>query len=84
MGSFFFFATLTRTFMKREVINMRKYSYEEVKQAYVGIIEVGKMSSLFGNMTAQMQHTKNLEQLDGAAKDLYIKLMTDKSINYQA
>lgn len=60
------------------------YSYEHVKNAYKAIIEVGRarVIRLFGPLSAQVQHRKNLKQLDGATKELYEKLLNDKEINY--
>ena len=51
------------------------YSYEHVKNAYKAIIEVGRarVIGLFGPLSAQVQHRKNLKQLDGATKELYEK-----------
>ncbi len=60
------------------------YDYNDVKQAYTAIIEVGKKRvGLFGSVGAQIQHKKNLMTLEGNAKELYIKLLEDKEINYQ-
>ena len=60
------------------------YTYDEVKQAYAAIIEVGKKrAGLFGSVGAQIQHKKNLMTLKDKAKELYIKLLEDKEINYQ-
>ena len=60
------------------------YSYDDVKQAYTAIIEVGKKrGGMFGSVGAQIQHKKNLMKLEGNAKELYIKLLEDKEINYQ-
>ena len=63
---------------------MEFYTYDDVKEAYKAVIEVGKAQAkgLFGGLSAQVQHSKNLKKLDGAAKELYNKLMSDKSINY--
>ena len=60
------------------------YSYEHVKNAYKVIIEVGRarVIGLFGPLSDQVQHRKNLKQLDGATKELYMKLLEDKEINY--
>lgn len=63
---------------------MNNYNYEDVKQAYKAIIEVGKanVTGLFGPLSSQMQHRKNLKNLDGAALELYEKLLNDEDINY--
>lgn len=63
---------------------MNTYTYEDVKNAYKAIIEVGKarMVGVFGPWSAQVQHRKNLKELDGAAKELYEKLVSDETINY--
>lgn len=63
------------------------YTYEDVKQAYAAIIEVGKANvkgscGMFGAFYANQQHRRNLKSLEGNAKELYAKLMEDKSINY--
>lgn len=61
-----------------------RYTYENVKEAYKAIIEVGKARAigLFGGLSAQVQHRQNLKKLDGKTKELYEKLLNDKSINY--
>ena len=60
------------------------YSYNDVKKAYAAIIEVGKkQAGMFGSVGAQVQHQKNLRMLDGKARELYIKLIEDKDINYK-
>lgn len=63
---------------------MNEYSYDDVKKAYKAIIEVGKANAigLFGPMSAQVKHRQNLKELEGSAKELYEKLLNDKSINY--
>ena len=68
---------------------MNNYNYEDVKQAYKAIIEVGKVSAstsmlgtFGGNFLVQNQHRKNLKNLDGAALELYEKLLNDEDINY--
>lgn len=63
---------------------MEKYTYEDVKQAYKAIIEVGKarVVGLFGPFSAQVKHRQNLKELDSAARELYEKLMSDETINY--
>ena len=63
---------------------METYTYEDVKNAYKAVIEVGKAHAigLFGPLSAQMQHRRNLKELDGSAKELYEKLMNDESIHY--
>ena len=60
------------------------YSYDDVKKAYAAIIEVGKkQAGMFGSVGAQVQYQKNLRTLDGKARELYIKLIEDKDINYK-
>lgn len=63
---------------------MKDYSYEDVKKAYKAIIEVGRANviGLFGPVSAQVKHRQNLKELDGAALELYEKLLNDKEINY--
>lgn len=63
---------------------MNEYTYENVKEAYKAIIEVGRanMIGLFGPMSAQVKHRQNLKQLEGASKELYERLLNDESINY--
>lgn len=61
---------------------MNTYTYEDVKQAYAAIIEVGKSQALFGPFAVDLQHVKNLQTLEGAAKELYEKLLSDETINY--
>lgn len=63
---------------------METYTYEDVKQAYKAVIEVGKANviGLFGPLSAQVKHRQNLKELEGAARDLYEKLMSDETINY--
>ena len=63
---------------------MNEYTYENVKEAYKAIIEVGKARTigLFGPMSAQVRHYQNLKQLEGASKELYERLLNDKEINY--
>ena len=66
---------------------MANYTYEDVKKAYTAIIEVGRANvsgggGMFGAFYANTQHRKNLKALDGNAKELYEKLMNDKTINY--
>ena len=66
---------------------MANYTYEDVRKAYAAIIEVGKANmgggcGMFGAFYANTQHRKNLKALEGNAKELYEKLMNDKSINY--
>lgn len=63
---------------------MEKYTYEDVKIAYKAIIEVGKANvvGLFGPVSAQVKHRQNLKELEGAALELYEKLINDESINY--
>lgn len=63
---------------------MNTYNYEDVKQAYKAIIEVGRANviGLFGPVSAQVQHRKNLKQLEGAALELYEKLINDEDVNY--
>ena len=63
---------------------MEQYSYENVKEAYMAIIEVGRanVSGFMGQWKAQRQHTKNLQTLEGASKELYVRLIEDKTINY--
>ena len=63
---------------------MSNYSYEDVKKAYVAIIKVGKanVTGLLGGLSAQLQHNKNLKELNGAAKELYLQLLNDDEINY--
>lgn len=63
---------------------MKEYSYEDVKQAYKAIIEVGKANviGLFGPLSAQVKHKQNLKKLDGSARELYEKLLNDDEINY--
>lgn len=63
---------------------MKEYTYEDVKAAYQAVIAVGKakVTGLFGSLSAQMQHNKNLKELQGPAKELYEKLMSDESIHY--
>ena len=64
---------------------MSDYSYEEVKKAYRAIIEVGRANlvGLFGPLSAQIQHAKNLSELDDTTKELYLKLLNDDDINYR-
>lgn len=64
----------------KEEIEMKEYSYDDVKNAYIAIIKLGKAKVMFGITTAQ--HVYNLTQLDDKAKELYKKLMNDKSIHY--
>ena len=66
---------------------MEKYTYEDVREAYKAIIEVGRVNvahggGMFGAFYANKQHDKNLKALNDSAKELYEKLMNDKSINY--
>ena len=63
---------------------MNTYSYEDVKKAYAAIIKVGKanVTGLFGGLSAQLQHNKNLKELDGPAKELYLQLLNDEEIDY--
>ena len=62
---------------------MENYTYEDVKQAYKAIIEVGRANIRFGGaLAAQMKHRENLGKLKGNAKELYEKLLNDKDINY--
>ena len=64
---------------------MEKYTYENVKEAYKAIIEVGKATvsgGLLGTIGANIQHNKNLNKLEGASKELYKKLIEDEDINY--
>ena len=60
----------------------KKYTYEDVKKAYMAVIEVGKCNVRLGALGAQIQHTNNLWELEGAALELYDKLMNDETINY--
>lgn len=66
------------------VINMNKYTYEEVREAYKAIIKVGeaRVKGLVPYVATQLQHSKNLVELEGGARDLYEKLINDDSINY--
>lgn len=64
---------------------MTNYTYENVKEAYKAIIEIGKATAkggLIGGFTANIQHNKNLNKLEGASKELYQKLLDDEDINY--
>ena len=64
---------------------MEKYTYENVKEAYMAIIKIGRSTvsgGLFGTINANIQHNKNLNSLEGASKELYQKLLEDKDINY--
>ena len=60
------------------------YEYDDVKQAYKAIIEVGKKQcGMFGAIAAQAQHKKNMSTLKGKAQELYVLLLNDVEINYQ-
>lgn len=63
---------------------MKEYSYEDVREAYKAVIDVGRANviGLFGPLSAQVRHRQNLKELKGSAKELYEKLMNDKTINY--
>lgn len=62
---------------------MENYTYEDVKQAYKAIIDVGRANVRFGGaFAAQMKHNENLFKLKDNAKELYEKLLNDKDINY--
>lgn len=79
-----FFRDLNTFYYGMEVIKMKEYSYEDVKKAYMAIIEVGRkrVVGVFGPFSAQVQHRQNLKELDGSAKELYEKLLNDDEINY--
>lgn len=81
---FIAYANYTFSFIEKEELIMSNYSYEDVKKAYVAIIKVGKANAtgLFGGLSAQLQHNKNLKELDDSAKELYEKLLNDNEINY--
>lgn len=63
---------------------MENYTYENVRDAYAAVIKVGKanVTGLFGPLSVQMQHRKNLKELDDKAKELYERLLNDPEINY--
>ena len=63
---------------------MWNYTYEDCKNAYAAIVKVGRANvmGLFGPLSAQVQHNKNLKELDDSAKELYEKLLNDPDINY--
>lgn len=62
-----------------------RYSYEDVKEAYAAFIEVRKCEAnekYLGWAKAKFCHSRNLKALDRNAKDLYMKLISDETINY--
>ena len=63
---------------------MEQYTYENVRDAYAAIIKVGeaRVNGLVPFVAVQVQHSKNLKELDDAARDLYEKLISDDSINH--